>query len=292
MMARSLAATVFLLAALAARSAAATLPGYAAPSLLEPAAPPAERILGYVEDPLERLTADGEDLRDAVASPPAADWLQRGLRSPDQFTRAAAIRAAAVPRRVEGVPHLTGVLLRLDETVELRSAAAMALGRIGEPLAATALSEALSDPAQEVRYAAALALGRLRSDGAATRLERALRTDPSWWVRYAAAVGLGRLRKSFVIASLEDRLRAEAYWQVRLQTVRALQEIASPRAADVVVVALQDRDAGVRAAAAFALGEIGADRHLPAVGNALRAETDASSRGILTAAFRRILSRP
>lgn len=258
--------------------------------------PPTDALLGKADDPLDALTAnapvDGTDLRDALNSPPSPAWLPGGLLASNRADRLSAIRAAAVPRRVSAVPHLSGVMLRLDEAPELRAAAAVALGHIGDPIAASALAEALKDPSEEVRYAAALALGRVAADGAATHLSAALRADPSWWVRYAAALALGRTRKPFAAAALEECLRHEPKWQIRLAAVRSLQDLGGPRAADAAALALRDEDSGVRTLAALALGEIGGDSQLSALGAAVKVEPDPSARSAQSAAFRHILSKP
>ena len=160
------------LAVVAASLASATpkylpLPGYSpeAAAARRSDFPPTETLLGAEENPLDLLVNEDEELRDALASPPSSAWLMRGLRAPDPADRLAAIHSAAIPRHVSAVPHLTGVMLRLDETTALRAAAATALGRIGDAVSAPGLGEALNDPAPEVRYAAALALGRLPADG-------------------------------------------------------------------------------------------------------------------------------
>jgi HEAT repeat protein len=288
-------AAALVLASAASAAGLSAVPSPSSPSPFSPRVddfPSPDKILGAADDPLAGLTNSEEDLRDALAAAPSAAWLMTGLRMSNPADRLAAIHSAGVPRHSEAIPHLTGVLLRLDEKPALRAAAAVALGRIGHPLAATALAEALGDPVPEVRYAAALALGRLPADGAATRLSRSLRFDPSWWVRYAAAIALGRTRKTFAVPALEERLRMEPVWQVRMQAVRSLQDIGGPRAAAAVTVALRDRDSGVRAAAALALGELGREEDLPAMREALRAESDSSTRAVLSAAFRRVLAKP
>ncbi len=254
--------------------------------------PPDAALLGAPEDPLAELTAGDGDLRDALASPPSAAWLMGGLRAADPADRLAAINSAAVPRHVSAVPALAAEMLRMDEPPELRAAAATALGRIGDAVAAPSLGEALADPALEVRYAAALALGRVPADGAATRLTRALRDDPSWYVRYAAVLALGRTRKGFVVPALEECLRREPKWQVRMLAVRSLQDVGTPRAAEAAVRGLSDKDSGVRTAAAIALGDIGTDAQLDALSAALKAESDLSARSAQSTAFRKILSRP
>lgn len=264
------------------------LPGYSGDVF------PLERLLGPAEDPLDALAAEaaGDDLRDAVAAPPSSLWLQAGLRSPRAQDRISAVLSAAAPDNVAAVPHLRGVLLRLDEQPQVRAAAAVALGRIGNDVALRGLLEGLKDPAPEVRVAAALSLGRMRGGGAATALARVLSSDASWWVRHAAAIALGRGGKMFSIAALEQSLAGEPRWQVRLQAVQALQEIGTGRAADAVCTALTDPDSGVRAAAGLALGKIGSQRQLQALTSALSVETDATTRAVLQASTRRLLERP
>ncbi|MDX6768346.1 MAG: HEAT repeat domain-containing protein [Elusimicrobiota bacterium] len=260
------------------------LPGYSGD------APPLASALGPEEDPLASLAAEasGEDLRDAVAAPPSALWLQTGLRSPRPADRVAAVFSAAVPRNVAAVPHLRGVLLRLDEAPEVRAAAAVALGRIGDGVALRGLIEGLKDPSPQVRVASALSIGRLRADGAASALMRSLAHDSSWWVRHAAAIALGRAGKSFSVSALEQCLTGEPRWQVRLQAVKSLQEIGGPRAADAVSLALTDPDSGVRAASGQALAAIGGEPQRRALESALKVENDATTRGVLQSALARL----
>jgi HEAT repeat protein len=278
------------------------LPGYSQLTTATSTFPPTDKLLGKPDEPLDGLVAEGEQLRDAVISPPpiapppislpSSARLIDGLRASNAGRRLAAIRSASVPRGLSAVSYLSGVLLNLRETSELRAAAAVALGRIGDGLAAKPLGEALNDPLPDVRYAAALALGRVPADGAATRLSNTLRSDPSWWVRYAAAIALGRTRKSFAVDALKERLALEPQWQVRLQIVRSLQDIGGVKAAEAVTFALRDGDAGVRSAAALALAEIGGDQQLPPLREAFGAETDASARSVLSTSVRRVLSKP
>ncbi|PIR18953.1 MAG: hypothetical protein COV48_04690, partial [Elusimicrobia bacterium CG11_big_fil_rev_8_21_14_0_20_64_6] len=159
-----LALVAVLLPALASASSAyMPLPGYA---VRAETFPPTDKLLGEVEDPLAALTVEDDDLRDAVISPPSAAWLMGGLRSPNPADRLAAVHSAAIAGNVSGIAPLAATMLRLDEKPELRAAAATALGRIGDAVAAPSLGEALNDPSQEVRYAAALALGRVPAAGA------------------------------------------------------------------------------------------------------------------------------
>lgn len=263
------------------------LPGYSGDAF------PPERLLPPAEDPLDGLAAEaaGEELRDAVAAAPSALWLQAGLRAPRPAERVSAVFASAVPHNIHAVPHLRGVLLRLDEAPEVRAAAAVALGRIGEGTGLRGLIEALKDPAPEVRVAAALALGQLRGDGAVTALGRTLSSDSSWWVRHAAAISLGRGRRPFAVGALSEALGSEPRWQVRLQAVKSLQEIGGSRAAEAASVALTDPDSGVRAAAGQAVAAIGSYPEAAALSAALKVESDPSTRAILQASYRQLLAR-
>ena len=283
---------VMMSASASAATAFIPRPGYTASAARADDFPPNARLLGEAEDPLDALITDDVDLRDAVVSPPSPAWLMGGLRASNPADRLAAIHSSAIPRHVSAIAPLAAVMLRLDETPEIRAAAASALGRIGDAVAAPSLGEALNDPVPDVRYAAALALGRVPADGAATRLTRALRTDPSWWVRYAAVLALGRTKKGFVVGALEECLSLEPKWQIRMLAVRSLQDVGSARAAEAVAPALRDRDSGVRTAAAMALGDIGGEGQLPYLSAALKAETDLSARSAQSAAFRRILAKP
>jgi HEAT repeat protein len=274
------------------------LPGYApaAPELrsaarADSAFPTTAGLLGDESDPLAALSTGDEGLRDSLNSPASSDALQKGLRDASVETRLSAVRAAARPRDVAAVPHLSGVMLRLDEPSQLRAAAALALGRIGDRIAVGALGEALKDPAPEVRYAAALSLGRLPADGVTTRLERVLLSDPSWQPRYAAAIALGRTRKAFAASTLAQALAGDPAWQVRQQAARSLQDIGTVHAAEALVPALFDPEPSVRAAAGAALAGIGGPDQRRAVADALRSETDPTVRAMLSLAERRALSR-
>lgn len=257
----------------------------------ETAFPITARLMGDAVDPLSSLVTGDEDLRDSLNSGPTSDALQKGLRDRSEKTRLAAVQAAAFPRNVSAVPPLAAVLLRLDQPSNLRAAAALALGRIGDRVAVPSLSEALKDPVPEVRFAAALSLGRLPADGVATRLEKVLRFDPVWQIRYAAAIALGRTRKAFAAVPLADALESDPAWQVRQQAARSLQDLGTAHAAEALAGALNDAEPSVRAAAGAGLAEIGGPEQRRAVAQALRDETEPSVRAVLAAAERRARPR-
>src|SRR5262249_48139103 len=73
--------------------------------------------------------------------------------------------------------------------MDLRAAAARALGQMHAIECATALIASLRDESWQVRAQAARALGRMRAPLASHALAARL-TDPSWWVRHHAAYAL------------------------------------------------------------------------------------------------------
>jgi len=76
--------------------------------------------------------------------------------------------------------------------LELRVAAARALGRLGMGEAIPVLVMSLADPAWPVRAMAAQALGRLAASPAVDALAVCV-SDPSWWVRHHAAYALAAI---------------------------------------------------------------------------------------------------
>jgi HEAT repeat protein len=100
------------------------------------------------------------------------------------------------PRRLHETETLPVVLAALsDEDAEVRSAAAVALGKMGFPRALPELRRALKDDVRDVRDGAVLALGMLGDPFAADDL-RPLLLDPRQddRTRSFAAIGLGFLR--------------------------------------------------------------------------------------------------
>jgi HEAT repeat protein len=181
-----------------------------------------------------------------------------------------------------------------DKEVKHRQGALIALERIGpgksdKVLPAVTAALASADQDEAVREAAAQALGKMydrfkqdggaiRWDGARDGLATALRADKSPAVREAAATALGRMEDDAVkaIPDLKAALK-DGNQAVRSAAADALRRIAaSPDrdAAKLVADALPELEQLVkdknadhlgRAAAALAIGQIGAPDALPAV---------------------------
>jgi HEAT repeat protein len=107
----------------------------------------------------------------------ARPFLERRLEEGDLDLRAAAARALGLMQAIECATTLIAALK--DEAWQVRAQAAKALGRVRAPLATHALAARLTDPSWWVRHHAAYALMEMGEDGqAALRHIVAASTDP------------------------------------------------------------------------------------------------------------------
>jgi hypothetical protein len=155
------------------------------------------------------------------------DLLVMRLRSPEPADRLAAAASLGTVDNIRAVPYLGAMLLQVNEPVDLRVAAAMALGRIRTWRAGVYLKQSVRDQAKEVRFASALALGKSKSRETLPLLIETLQSDPEWWVRFAAAVALGDVRDPLSVNALGKAAVEEKEWQVRMQAVRSLGQMGS-----------------------------------------------------------------
>ncbi len=151
-----------------------------------------------------------------------------------------------------GAPALKPLLAVLkDSDLDVRKAAAYALGKIGDARAVESLVVALKDV--ELREAASEALGKIGDARAVEQLIAALK-DKNEWVRKAAAKALGQIGAPAVeqlIAVLKDK----SEW-VRKVAAEVLWQISEP-AVEPLVAALKDDKWYVRKAAAEILDKLG-----------------------------------
>jgi HEAT repeat protein len=229
-----------------------------------------------------------------AAMPRSVDFdnLVYRLRAADPVQRKAAINALGTPENVRAVPYLGAILLQLNEALDVRVAAAMALGRVRNWRAATFLKQSISDGSREVRFASALALGKAKSPETLELLTLVLAKDPDWWVRFAASVALGENKDPKSVQALGRSAETEKEWQVRMQSVRSLGQIGSRDAAYALAKPLRDKDASVRAATAMALGDIGGLDSINILAAALHDENEEFPRQVMSEAIKKLLAKP
>jgi HEAT repeat protein len=204
--------------------------------------------------------ASSQTLYSTAMEPERARRLISALRSDDALARRDAARELGDARVTAAVPALIEALRRPEpEDKDLhehtsRAAAAVALGRIGEPSAAGALLEAIADPFN-LGTAASTALGRLKPPPvealvAATR-------DSSPWRRARAAAALGEIGDRSAFDAIA-RLLADAEDAVSRAAAAAFEKLRDPRAVEPLLALLADasRSTFVRSYAAMTLGAL------------------------------------
>ena len=159
----------------------------ASPAPQAAAAPAPAVYLSHSVAEVEKL---GEDLRDAVSPLPTLDWFLGAIRDPRPQGRLEAVEAFGYAGNFAAIPYVSAVLLRLDEDLAVRVAAARALGRIGDRRAWSFLARTMGDREPSVRMASALAIGRVTDRGGARMISRALQSEADEDVRAALAWAL------------------------------------------------------------------------------------------------------
>jgi HEAT repeat protein len=251
------------------RNAKALLASMAAANGNKPATP-AEP--GEVKRLAETLAASDESRRNAAAQRlaelgDAASGTLVDLLSNSQtpMTQRAAAAEALLAVGRPATPALVTVLT--DENPFVRAKAAEVLGAIGDRTAVRPLARILGDREPTVRDKAAWALGLLGDLEAATPLADLLRRDASLDVRMTAVTALGRLSCRASVEPLLEGLQGEPP-RLRAASARAIGgmgemlasgvrgEIGRAKAGEALMIALQDKDLAVRAAAIDALGAL------------------------------------
>lgn len=205
----------------------------------------------------------------AIGSPAALESVVRVASDPEAYAQGEAIAALGRLRDARGVAPLAG-LLGDDDVPSAAETAAHALVRIAQagPDARAAVLNALRDRAEASASAALYrALGTVGDAEDVALLRSGLRSE-SVVRRTAAAAAVGALAQrgfggSGAVPELLAAL-ADPVWPVRAAAARSFADLARSRgaaacaeAAGALAAALGDPEAGVRAAAAAALGACG-----------------------------------
>jgi len=155
-----------------------------------------------------------------------------------------------------------------DEAVRLRSAAAQALGRLGDDRAIVPLMSILNDKSvnYRLRLAAAESLGKLGDEHAMMPLLEIIRDEreKSLYLKESAVKALGMLGDIRAIEPLIDVLESkrgikDKFNFLKEQIIEAIGRIGQPsrKATDTLIAALTDPASSIRLAAVEALGELG-----------------------------------
>jgi HEAT repeat protein len=236
-------------------------------------------LLPVLGEPDPRLRFAALRALGQLRSPQAVPHVLPFLQDQKKELRFAAVEALGQIRAPEAVRPLIGALQDPDRN--LRRAAVESLGFVGDPQAVPPLLLALEDEHWSVRCAAATALGRIRSVKATPALvERVGDEDPT--VRRAACAALGEIGDARGAGRLVQLLADAALQPAALEALRRMGAVALPeleraypqlgpeprrlvvdlagrledrRARTLLLAALTDDSAQVRAEAALALGD-------------------------------------
>lgn len=176
--------------------------------------------------------------------------LRGALGDPDPGVRLSVARSLERLESRSDVEHLIARLRDEDKLTRLN--AVYGLGALADPAGLPALVEALRDPVEDIRAAAVRVLGELRVESTLDPLVERL-DDASPLVRRHAIEALGRFGDLRVAPVLRSLL-GESELEIVREALRALGACRDPEAEGEIVYHLDHRDAGVRAAAAEALG--------------------------------------
>lgn len=148
---------------------------------------------------------------------------------------------------------------KLRKSANLRSAAVIALGRVGDAQAVPVICGLLlSDSAESVRRSAAKALGEFEDPQALAALRSAL-DDESERVQLWAVQSIGRLRDRESVDRLIGMLD-NPDWGFRSYAASALGEIGDQRATEPLIRRIQDQNGTVQLAVISALRKLGDSR--------------------------------
>ena len=198
------------------------------------------------------------DRAPAPAPTPAAEHEATSAPAPTPIpARAFASLADAEPallaledRRAFAAPTLDAAAASRDAAVRAR--AALALGRIGDERASSALKRLLADPSPEVRSSAAFASAILGDQGLSDALTPLL-GDPDAAVAARAAWAIGFLAPAGGEKALIAALPAATAPSLRAALLRGLWRFSTPGARNAAQPYLADPDPAVRTAAIYVL---------------------------------------
>jgi HEAT repeat protein/cyclophilin family peptidyl-prolyl cis-trans isomerase len=234
-----------------------------------------------------------------LENPRALPALLTLAKDPNAYTRAFAVKGLAALKDRAALPVLMPLLSSGERSVLVETI--RALGRIGDPSAATPLirlmTDAATDPTVRLEIVGAIggihvpavadALFDVMADANPTVRAAALRSlatldpdhfilvlsgldpDPHWSVRATLATILGSFRPEVALPHLQLMLN-DSDQRVIPSVLEALVKLKAPNAARILLEHLKADDPVVRGAAAAGLGELKAADAAPALADAYR----------------------
>ncbi|MBN2156079.1 MAG: HEAT repeat domain-containing protein [Candidatus Lokiarchaeota archaeon] len=198
--------------------------------------------------------------------PQIAQWIC-DLKNPNEDIRKKAVFSLGEKREkaASAVSELIHMLPSEPNNV-IRNNIARTLGKIGDPQAVNALSEALFEDDYYVKLNAAWALGKIKDSRAVQPLLRLIKGG-------GAKVYTESGSDSYVDQDkpVTETLKTEGmrYHDVQINAIKALGEIKDESAVGGLVAELNDDTGTVRCAVALSLGNIGSEKAVPALIEAL-----------------------
>jgi len=259
--------------------------------------------LGQLGDPravraLLRLREDKSDKVRRTAQEALRNLRDSGasedLRRARQHWWTQPIASHALGALDDTLDNVVKVLLE-DQNEDERALAAKKLGEMGDSRALEPLLKALRDPVALVRKNAAISLGELRARDALKALEASLLEDQNPDVRKSCAEVLGKIGEFAAVETLRKALAdnnpfvrkacadalcelGEPEWQAIVQgdkdDIDRLAATGDSTLVETFVRALEDTDRHHRRKAAMALGRLGNEKAVEALGTALLTDDD------------------
>ena len=209
------------------------------------------RVLPLLGDPDPNVRESAVKIAGYFGYAECADLLLERCGDPEERVRRAAVEHLPYLEDERATPALLDALRH--ETPKVRAAAASAAALAEGPEVSRALREALADEDSWVRYFAARSLGRRKEADAGAALAGLARDDRASHVRIAAVEALGHIGGDDAVRAVAPLVASDEPDLAR-SAVTALGRVAHPEAEPPLFEALRSADAGVRAAAAEALG--------------------------------------
>jgi HEAT repeat protein len=212
----------------------------------------------------------------SLKDPAAVPHLLKALKDPSPFVRRQAADSLGLLRAVEAVPAL-GAVLERDPDIQARQTAALSLEAVGDKSAVPFFLKCLRDKEASVFVPCARALGNLRAEEAVKPLNRLL-ASPDEGVKAEVLAALGRIGSDEAYASVQSESGKKQGSREEEASVKAFGGFSRPGSAARFKRALASPNDRTKAAACSALAAAGDKSELSACAGLL-ANPDAGVRG-------------